>query len=77
MADRIRLRYADGSEDTLAVRARGLIEAERHLGKNPPPLEASFYAVWSQLGKPSTFDAWVDSIEDFEQVEDPTTDPVN
>jgi hypothetical protein len=77
----MKVTYADGREVVVLASARAKLLTEEHFDgigdKNK--LRATFYLAWASLhraGKEAAgFDAWVDLIEDVEDVDEEEADP--
>lgn len=60
------------------VKMSALVAAERHYGNKAfeeHPIEAGMYGAWFALGMPGGkdgFEAWQDTVENFEPASDPT-----
>lgn len=60
---KVHLVYDDGRQDTVPLRAKGLVAAERHFGEKFPRIEGTLYAVWAQLDSGLSFDDWSATVE--------------
>lgn len=77
MAQRIWLKFEDGSESTVNATPRSLIAAEEKYGnfETAPRIQATFYAAYIAARVTGvSFADWVNSITDFKELEaeDPT-----
>lgn len=62
----VHLTFSDGSTENVTLNTRVLVEVERKFG-TIPPIEGTLYGAWLRLGRPGTFDDWLDTIEDMGQ----------
>jgi hypothetical protein len=71
-ATHIRFVFTDGRTEDVKVNSRALIEAERKFKGNlqEHPMEGQCYAAWWRLGSPGSFTDWMDSVEDWDIVDD-------
>lgn len=71
MARRITVAYEDGTTETVEVKPKHLIAAERLIGKaiDQHGVEATFMAAWKASRSAVKFDAWLDTVENL--VEEP------
>jgi hypothetical protein len=69
----IKLWFNDGQTAEAKLNPRALIESERKFGDKlqSHAAEGQFFAAWCRLGRPGDFDAWLDTIEDWEEVSEP------
>lgn len=80
-ASEIRLAYTDGSTVVAYVRPVHMILCERKYGADIKShlSEATLYCAWLSLGSPDgSFDAWLGTLESFEEGRSPQPqDPTN
>lgn len=62
----VSLTFTDGRTEEVRLNTRVLIEVERKFG-TIPPIEGTLYGAWLRLGRPGTFDEWLDSVDEFGQ----------
>lgn len=67
MARQISVVYEDGTSETVEVRPKHLIAAERLIGKaiDQHGVEATFMAAWKASRSAMKFDAWLDTVENL------------
>lgn len=70
MARQVTINYEDGSEDTVALKPKHLIAAERLIkgAVDQHGIEATFMAAWKATRSSLKFDAWLDTVENLEEV---------
>lgn len=57
--------YADGNEESIRIKPRAIVEAERRYGGGLPAIEGTCYAAWVTKGRPGgDFDAWLDGLDE-------------
>ena len=73
---RVRIYYTDGREVEVKVKPRAMVATERHIGgewQNMAILSV-FYMAWAAVRledkETPDFEAWLDSIDDVEQIEE-------
>lgn len=65
-APRISLSFTDGRVEEVTVNPRCLVEVERKYGQTIPAIEGTLYGAWIRLGRPDTFDEWLDTVDNFD-----------
>lgn len=70
MATIAKVTYEGGESVDVRLKPKDMIAAERHFKGNIPPTEGTFFAIWNKLGRPGSFDDWLDRVEELEQVEE-------
>lgn len=78
MADQLTITFDDGHAENVAVKVRAVIAAERHLGNDPPAIEASLFAAWWTLhpgADPAGFEPWLDTIDKIDRVNTTAVSP--
>lgn len=77
MAASIKITYTDGTSTVARMTPKALVIAERHFGKDMPPVESSLYVAWVQAAPGVSFDDWLDTVEDAseEQANPPVAAP--
>jgi hypothetical protein len=70
MATVAKVTYEDGTSDEVRLKPKDMIAAERHFKGTVPPMEGTFYAVWNKLGRPGSFDSWLDKVDEIDQVDE-------
>lgn len=83
MAKKFTITYTDGHTDTAAMTMRAMCKAEEVMAKeglvaSRDSINATMHAIYADLraqGKTGDpFETWLDAVDDFEPVEDDTTD---
>lgn len=83
MAKKFTITYTDGHTDTAAMTMRAMCKAEEVMAKeglvaSRDTINATMHAIYAGLraqGKTGDpFETWLDAVDDFEPVEDDTTD---
>lgn len=75
MLTKVRVKYADGREVVVIASPKAQVETERHFKgvADTNKIEASYYLSWAALHfagrEPAAFDAWLDLIEEAEEVD--------
>jgi hypothetical protein len=73
---RVLVEFEDGTEQTVLLKPKLLMQVERKYGKEPPPVESTLYAVWCALMPGVDFDTWVDTVADLgSEGDEPDEDP--
>jgi hypothetical protein len=60
--------YLDGRVEEFPTRPSLLIAAERHFGTVIPVREGQAWMAWHGAGRPDTFEAWLDTVDDVTEV---------
>lgn len=82
MAKKFTITYTDGHTDTAAMTMRAMCKAEEVMAKegmvaSRDSINATMHAIYADLraqgktGEP--FETWLDTVDDFEPVDDDTT----
>lgn len=64
----VSLTFTDGRTEDVRLNTRVLIEVERKFG-TIPPIEGTLYGAWLRLGRPASFDDWLDTVDEFGQAD--------
>lgn len=69
MAEKIRLTFTDGRAEEVSLNVACLVAAERKYGENMPRIEGTLFAAWHRLGRPGSFDDWIEQVDGIEEPE--------
>lgn len=76
MARQVTIYFEDGHEETVGLRPKNMIAAERLLNKpaESHAVELTFLAAWKASRSPLKFDDWLDTVDRLEEQGEVTTE---
>lgn len=69
MASVARITFENGDVEDVKIKPGDLVMAERHFKGQLPNVEGTLYAAWHRLGRPGTFDKWLDTVDEIDRSE--------